>query len=144
MKGGNFNEKINLSNSGNSNFRAYCLRTYLFSVLPLVEKDEITSLTKAKPGTDFNGPHYNLNIIGKKLTWSGGGSYNNPDRHTIFVPEDTTGWTIDLEGDYPDLDGIRIRINSTPTSQTKSLSREEVMSNVCASSNRKIVSWLPG
>ena len=78
------------------------------SVVPPTEKDEINSLTKAKPGTDFNGPHYNLNIIGKKSDWSGGGSYNNPDRHTMFVPEDTTDWTIDLEGDYPDLDGIRI------------------------------------
>jgi hypothetical protein len=61
-----------------------------------------------QPGIDFNGPHYNLNLIGKKADWSGGGSYNNPDRHTIFVPEDTTNWKIDLEGDYPDLDGIRI------------------------------------
>jgi len=59
------------------------------SVVPPAEKDETSSLTKAKPGTDFNGPHYNLNIIGKKSDWSGGGSYNNPDRHTIFVPEDT-------------------------------------------------------
>ena len=63
------------------------------SVVPPTEKDEITSLTKAKPGTDFNGPHYNLNIIGKKSDWSGGGSYNNPDRHTIFVPENTEGYT---------------------------------------------------
>ena len=46
-----------------------------------------------KPGTDFNGPHYNLNIIGKKADWSGGGSYNNPDRHTMFVPQDTSGYT---------------------------------------------------
>jgi len=66
-----------------------------------------------KPGTDFNGSHYNLNIIGKKADWSGGGSYDNPDRHTMFVPEDTTGWTIETPGDedttnVPDLDGIRI------------------------------------
>jgi hypothetical protein len=58
-------------------------------MVPPVEKEETGILTKAKPGTDFNGPHYNLNIIGKKSDWSGGGSYNNPDRHTIFVPEDT-------------------------------------------------------
>jgi hypothetical protein len=43
----------------------------------------------AKPGIDFNGPHFNLNIIGKKADWNGGGGYNNPDRHTIFVPEYT-------------------------------------------------------
>ncbi|MCJ7692915.1 MAG: hypothetical protein MUO22_05815 [Sedimentisphaerales bacterium] len=42
-----------------------------------------------KPGTDFSGPHFNLNIIGKKADWKGGGEYNNPDRHTIFVPEYT-------------------------------------------------------
>jgi hypothetical protein len=37
-----------------------------------------------KPGTDFNGPHYNLNLIGKKKEMPG--DYNNPDRHTMFVP----------------------------------------------------------
>lgn len=46
-----------------------------------------------KPGTDFSGPHYNLNLIGKKADWNGGGGYNNPDRHTMFVPQDTTGYT---------------------------------------------------
>jgi hypothetical protein len=60
-----------------------------------------------------SGAHYNLNIIGKKADWNGGGSYNNPDRHTMFVPEDTTGWTIPTPGDdgttnVPDLDGIKI------------------------------------
>ena len=79
----------------------------LLGVTP-VEKDEATILTKAKPLKPPSGAHYNLNIIGKKSDWNGGGSYDNPDRHTMFVPEDTTGWTIDLEGDYPDLDGIRI------------------------------------
>ena len=72
------------------------------SVVPPAEKDETSMLTKAKPdkpdndglqpGIDFNGPHFNLNLIGKKADWSGGGSYDNPDRHTIFVPEDTTGY----------------------------------------------------
>jgi hypothetical protein len=41
-------------------------------------------------GIDLTGAHYNLNIIGKKSDWSGGGSYNNPDRHTMFVPENTS------------------------------------------------------
>ena len=50
----------------------------------------------AKPGTDFNGPHYNLNLVGKKVDWNGGGSYNNPDRHTIFVPETTDGFSYTL------------------------------------------------
>ena len=68
----------------------------LLGVTP-AEKDEITSLTKAKPGTDFRGPHYNLNLIGKKEGWSGGGSYDNPNRHTIFVPEDTSEY-VDVYG----------------------------------------------
>ena len=95
-------------------------------VVPPTEKDETSMLTKVKPdndglqpGLDFNGPHYNLNLIGKKADWSGGGSYDNPDRHTIFVPEDTTGWTIETPGDedttnVPDLDGIRIWMTQGP------------------------------
>ena len=60
-------------------------------VVPPTEKDETTSLTKARPADKPpSGAHFNLNIVGKKSTWSGGGSYSNPDRHTIFVPEDTT------------------------------------------------------
>ncbi|GAH84356.1 unnamed protein product, partial [marine sediment metagenome] len=31
------------------------------SVVPPTEKDEITSLTKAPPGIDLNGAHFNLN-----------------------------------------------------------------------------------
>jgi hypothetical protein len=47
-----------------------------------------------KPGTDFSGPHYNLNIIGKKNIGNGGG-FDNSDRHTMFVPlegENTRIW----------------------------------------------------
>jgi len=83
-------------------------------VVPPVEKAETTSLTKAKPADKPpSGAHYNLNIIGKKSDWSGGGSYDNPDRHTMFVPQDTTGWTILTPGDddttnVPDLPGIKI------------------------------------
>jgi len=70
-----------------------------------------------KPGTDFNGPHYNLNLIGKKAEWPGGGNnnndnFNNPDRHTIFVPEDTEGFSIyvgkDEEGEDIYVPGIKI------------------------------------
>lgn len=38
---------------------------------------------------DPNGFHYTLNILGKKADWKGGGGYNNPDRSTIFVPQNT-------------------------------------------------------
>jgi hypothetical protein len=50
----------------------------------------------AKPGTDFSGPHYNLNIVGKKADWNGGGSYDNPSRHTMFVPQETAPYAINL------------------------------------------------
>jgi hypothetical protein len=59
----------------------------------------VTPAFAAKPGTDFNGPHYNLNIIGKKADWNGGGGYNNPDRHTMFVPENTDPDGIPGSGD---------------------------------------------
>jgi len=60
-----------------------------------VDQGEVSSL-KAPGNNNGNnndkpppGAHYNLNIIGKKSDWSGGGSYDNPNRHTMFVPEDT-------------------------------------------------------
>lgn len=56
------------------------------------------SVAMAAPkGIDLNGTHYNLNLVGKKADWNGGGSYDNPDRHTMFVPQDTTGWEILLK-----------------------------------------------
>ncbi|GAG76235.1 unnamed protein product [marine sediment metagenome] len=57
-----------------------------------------------KPGTDFNGPHYNLNILGKKHI--GNGTYDNPDRHTIFVPlEGDTTLQMELGSGFAVLDG---------------------------------------
>jgi len=47
-----------------------------------------------RPGIDFNGPHYNLNLIGKSKEMPG--DYDNPDRHTMFVPLDTSDFNIDL------------------------------------------------
>ena len=45
-------------------------------------------------------PVYVLNILGKKSDWSGQGDYSNPDRHTIFVPQNTTEW-YELTGTTP-------------------------------------------
>ena len=59
----------------------------LLGVAP-VEKDETTSLTKGQKVKPPSGAHFNLNIIGKKWDWKGGGSYDNESRHTMFVPED--------------------------------------------------------
>jgi len=80
-------------------------------VVPPAEKDEITSLTKVrpdvKPGTDFSGPHYNLNLIGKKIDWNDHENFSNPDRHTMFVPLSTNGEEITFAGFDP-LPGIKI------------------------------------
>ena len=57
-----------------------------------------------KPGTDFNGEHYTLNILGKRKI--GNGSYDNPDRHTIFVPLDgDTRIIMQLGSSFGVLDG---------------------------------------
>ena len=65
-----------------------------------------------KPGTDFNGPHYNLNLIGKNKVMPG--AYDNPDRHTMFVPLDTENMTFDINTpnnlDQETMDGIKIEM----------------------------------
>jgi hypothetical protein len=45
---------------------------------------------------DLNGPHFNLNLIGKADGWNDK-EVTNPDRHTMFVPMDTTNWEIELK-----------------------------------------------
>ena len=47
---------------------------------------------KNNPNKLHGSPVFVLNILGKKSDWNGQGDYNNPDRHTIFVPENTTEW----------------------------------------------------
>ncbi len=42
-----------------------------------------------------SGAHYNLNIIGKKSDWNAQGSFSNPNRHTMFVPENTDEFMLD-------------------------------------------------
>jgi hypothetical protein len=39
-------------------------------------------------GIDLTGEHYNLNLLCKKSDWNQN-SFDNPDRHTMFIPEDT-------------------------------------------------------
>ncbi|UCD13504.1 MAG: hypothetical protein JSW60_08100 [Thermoplasmatales archaeon] len=57
-----------------------------------------------KPGTDFSGPHYLLNILGKKHI--GNGTYDDPDRRSIFVPlEGDTTIRMKLGADFRVLDG---------------------------------------
>jgi len=86
-------------------------------LVPPVEKDETTSLTKdrpdVKPGTDFSGPHYNLNLIGKKIDWNDHENFNNPDRHTMFVPLNTIGEDFTV-GSFAPLPGIKISVTQGP------------------------------
>ena len=90
------------------------------SVVPPTEKDETSILTKQRPdvypGLDFNGPHYNLNLIGKKADWNAQGNFSNWDRHTMFVPLDTTNLTFLVGGTegapFATLDGIKISMTS--------------------------------
>ena len=57
-----------------------------------------------KPGIDFSGEHYLLNILGKKNI--GNGTYDNPDRRSIFVPlEGDTRILMELGADFRVLDG---------------------------------------
>lgn len=50
-----------------------------------------TTVFGAPKGIDYNGPHFNLNLIGKSKVMPG--DYDNLDRHTMFVPESTDGFT---------------------------------------------------
>ena len=72
----------------------------------------VTPVLAAKPGTDFNGPHYNLNLIGKNKVMPG--AYDNPDRHTMFVPLDTTDMEFDINTpnnlDQESMSGIKIEM----------------------------------
>jgi hypothetical protein len=61
------------------------------------------------PNKLYGAPNYVLNLIGKKADWSGGGAYDNPDRHTMFVPETTTG----IGGTGSLADGTPIQVNLT-------------------------------
>ena len=72
----------------------------------------------AKPGVDFNGPHFNLNLIGKNKLMPG--EYNNPDRHTMFVPLDSSEMTFPIEqpNNLPDnpatMEGVKITMTQAP------------------------------
>jgi len=77
-------------------------------------QDENLTLKAAKVKTiDLNGPHFELNLLGKKEGWNDN-EFDNPDRHTIFIPRNTATWNIELNepnnlGEST-LPGIRIDI----------------------------------
>ncbi|MDH4368053.1 MAG: hypothetical protein OEV57_08035, partial [Dehalococcoidia bacterium] len=57
-----------------------------------------SAVAAKSPRTEFdlNGPHFNLNLLGKPDGWNDK-EVSNPDRHTMFVPMDTTNWQIGLK-----------------------------------------------
>ncbi len=59
---------------------------------------------------DVNGPHYNLNLIGKKADWNNKSGFDNPSRHTIFIPEDTTGFGYTAPDGTSISDSIKLEI----------------------------------
>ena len=74
----------------------------------------VPSVVLAKsPKTEFdaNGPHYNLNLIGKDKEMPG--EKDNPDRHTMFVPIDTSRMEIIKKGNGGTLPGIKIEMTQS-------------------------------
>jgi hypothetical protein len=50
------------------------------------------------PGIDFNGFHYTLNMHFKKNDWNPTWDSSSTDRSTMFFPEDTSSYSIYLDG----------------------------------------------
>ena len=69
------------------------------------------------PNKIHGSPAYVLNILGKKVDWKGNGHYNNTDRHTMFIPEETPDYNITMhisEGqEFGVLDGNAFDDNET-------------------------------
>ncbi len=70
----------------------------------------VIAATNINPNKLYGAPSYVLNLIGKKDGWSGGGTYDNPDRHTMFLPQETannvTVWMSQgTDSDFSVLDG---------------------------------------
>jgi hypothetical protein len=102
----------------------------LFLILPALlltectKKDAIPDqindnvvLKSAVKTPDLNGAHFELNLLGKKDSWNTN-EVDNPDRHTMFVPMNTEGWSIALRQPnnlaLPALPGIRINMSQGP------------------------------
>ena len=85
--------------------------TLIISLIP-------AGVTLAKPeskgnGIDFNGAHYNLNLIGKSKEMPG--EKDNPDRHTMFVPLSTADMSFTNPDDVqsPVWEGIKITMTQS-------------------------------
>jgi hypothetical protein len=74
-------------------------------------QDDVTLKAAKGTGIDLNGPHFELNLVAKKDNWNEK-EFDNPERHTMFIPRNTEGWNIILNQpnnlNLPSLPGIRI------------------------------------
>ena len=75
--------------------------------------DDNLVLKSATKMPDLNGPHFELNLLGKKDAWNSK-EVDNPDRHTMFIPMNTVDWNIELNTpnnlETESLSGIRINM----------------------------------
>ena len=66
-----------------------CVATVLAAVILSSTASTVFAAANINPNKLYGAPSYVLNLIGKKDAWSGGGTYDNPDRHTMFLPQTT-------------------------------------------------------
>lgn len=83
---------------------------------PVMDQENDNAAMKAAhvKTLDLNGPHFELNLLGKTDGFNPK-EVTNPERHTMFIPRDTEGWDIQLK--TPNTLGVTslpgIRINMT-------------------------------
>ena len=66
-----------------------CVATVLAAIILSSTASTVFAAANINPNKLYGAPSYVLNLIGKKDAWSGGGTYDNPDRHTMFLPQTT-------------------------------------------------------
>ena len=108
--------------------KLHYLATLLLVVLALSTSASMVISVNAQSGNNnpnkiLGSPEFVLNILGKKDGWNPEGDFSNPDRHTIFVPEngDSTIWISQaprksgepfavLDGNGCDEDGAKLQL----------------------------------
>ena len=87
-----------------------CIAAVLATVMLSSVAYTVYAAANINPNKLYGAPSYVLNLVGKKDSWSGGGTYDNPDRHTMFLPQTTaenvTVWMSQgTDADFSVLDG---------------------------------------
>jgi hypothetical protein len=85
---------------------------------PTTSSDQHTILKGGNKGDlDLNGAHFELNLVAKFDNWNEN-EFDNPSRHTIFIPRNTADWNIELRTPNnlgeTSLPGIRIDMSQGP------------------------------